>query len=71
MVLGTDMSHHFAGLGDFRNLTVKHGLDAGMWHTDEKSIDAFRIMVLHTSDLANPASRFSTRTENAVAADAA
>jgi hypothetical protein len=55
MVLGTDMTHHFASLGDFRNLTSKNSRDVSMWHAEEKSIDAFRIMVLHTSDIGNPA----------------
>jgi hypothetical protein len=55
MVLGTDMTHHFGAVGEFRTLTHKNGTEPGLWHAEEKSIDALRIMVLHTADLANPA----------------
>lgn len=54
MVLGTDMAYHFSEVADFQQLYEKLGKDPGMWHQEDKSMDHFRGMVLHTADLANP-----------------
>jgi len=59
MVLATDMSKHFEKVGDFNNLAAVYGCDADAWREEEKSINVFRMMLLHSADISNPAKSLS------------
>merc|ERR1711957_713069 len=58
MVLATDMANHFSEVGSFNKLTEQCGKVPALWHEDEASMDVFRCMVLHASDISNPAKTF-------------
>jgi len=55
MVLGTDMAHHFARVGDFGKLMRTLGDEPALWSQDESAMDVLRSMVLHSADISNPA----------------
>eukprot|EP00927_Polykrikos_kofoidii_P002179 TRINITY_DN10853_c0_g1_i2.p1 TRINITY_DN10853_c0_g1~~TRINITY_DN10853_c0_g1_i2.p1 ORF type:complete len:592 (-),score=78.58 TRINITY_DN10853_c0_g1_i2:27-1802(-) len=58
MVMGTDMAHHFARVGDFGKLAEELKRTPESWKNSEKNMDVLRSMVLHTADIANPAKPF-------------
>jgi len=55
MVLGTDMSQHFARVGDFSRLVASLGRDAEAWQSEDSHMAVLRSMVLHSADISNPA----------------
>eukprot|EP00927_Polykrikos_kofoidii_P037579 TRINITY_DN31752_c0_g1_i1.p1 TRINITY_DN31752_c0_g1~~TRINITY_DN31752_c0_g1_i1.p1 ORF type:complete len:549 (-),score=112.06 TRINITY_DN31752_c0_g1_i1:60-1706(-) len=55
MVLGTDMSLHFAKLSNFQEFKKKHGKSEADWQDDEAAMYSLRGMILHCADISNQA----------------
>lgn len=58
MVLSTDMTHHFARVGDFGKLVASLGQDPEVWAVDDGAMDVLRALVLHSADISNPTKPF-------------
>jgi len=58
MVLGTDMTQHFAELGRFKEYISKHGCNPSGWEAEDEATGTLRMLVLHASDISNPAKTF-------------
>lgn len=63
MVLGTDMSQHFARVGEFSRLVTSLGDDAVAWQSEDAHMFVLRSMVLHSADISNPTKPFKMATQ--------
>jgi len=53
-VLGTDMAHHFAKVGNFKKFVQTLDRDPDSWAQNAEAMASLRVMILHAADISGP-----------------